>query len=350
MKETAPFRLYQAWKVLARLGLKLDEAGSLSRLGSARRIFQRGIRDGSFGPDVLLDFNPTKFGSGVKVWPSISFLNPFELRPTLIERCCLMVSLLLRDVPRRALQAVGLGWTVKSNTQGARVFFWNPYSMFHFAIAEVVGICEITVLTPEYPLPSGNPKVVGPKVVGEIYGLEKDQFRAMDIPHSFVREKPVLSLFLSKTTIHHARWSGWEEQRQVRKIEDRLVAFGTEMIRRGVETEFFLHYSERSREMVEQISYPIHEYVNLGESLHSLSSRQICLTGASTISFKLASLGVPHAYVLTVGEGEDTPYLNWSRQQENVLDVEASDDDWVACLWQWYPKVAAEILLCAIDR
>ena len=298
---------------------------------------------------LLVDFNPGKLEAAAQVWPELSFLNPFELKPTPTERFALVVSLLLTDIPRRAMQAVGLAFTVRANVGKSDLFLWNPYSMFHFAMAEVASVSGLTILTPEYPLPSKRSKIVCPEVIGQIYHLKDDEYTPIEIPHTFVRDDPILGIYLTMTTIQHEGWSAWAEQRQIRRIEDRLVAFGLEMAGRGVRTEFFLHYSERSEEALRKIPYEIRDLVNLSDSLNSLSSRQLCLSGASTVGFKLSSLGLAHAFVLTVAEGEVTPYVTWAKDQDNVLDVDASDAEWVASLTKCFPEAASEVLLPSPD-
>lgn len=342
--------LFHSWRRLVELGLSLDSSGSLSRLGTIRRMVSGRQVTRVSGTRLLVDFNAGKLEPASKIWPRLKFLNPFDLRPCWVERFLLAVSLLLTDVSRRSLQAIGVATTLRSRLAvGTKVYLWNPYSMFHFAVAELNEVDEISIFTPEYPIPSRVKNVTGPKIIGSIYGLDEEMFVPLPVAHSFAREDSVLAIYLTKLEIEKDVWSGWAEHRQIRRIEDRLVAFGLEMSRRGVRTEFFLHYSDRSDAGLAALPAEAHELVNLGDSLRMLSSRQLSLSGASTIGFQLSSLGIPHAFVLTVGEGEQTPYVSWAKEQDTVLDVDASDDDWVACLTKCFPGVATGVLLDSRD-
>ena len=94
------------WRHLVRLGLSLDSAGSLSRRGTIRRMASRRPAVQVLNTRLLVDFNEQKLESASQIWPGLSFLNPFELRPSWTERLLLAGSLLLPDVYRRSLQAL----------------------------------------------------------------------------------------------------------------------------------------------------------------------------------------------------------------------------------------------------
>lgn len=337
-------KLLNSWNRLRRHGLTLDSAGSLSRAGTLRRIVSLLPLLQNAASPLLVDFNPSKLKPATELWPKITFLNPFEVRPCLLERVLLAVSLVLLDVPRRALQAIGIGITLRRAVPtDTKVCIWNPYSMFHFGVAEMIGVVEVSVLTPEYPLPRRVKRIHGPEVIRSIYGLDESIFVPIEIEHSFVRDDVVLAIYLTKTEVSQRRGTGWAEHRQIRRIEERLIAFGVEMSRRGVRTEFFLHYSDRTDEALARLPAELGQLVNLGDSLRTLSRRQIGLSGVSTIGFQLSSLGIPQAFVLTTAEGEQTPYITWARDQDNVLDVELSDDEWVLQLSRCFPDAASAV-------
>ena len=216
--------------------------------------------------------------------------------------------------------------------------------MFHFAIAELTDVEEVVIMTPEYPIPDGAKKIRGPEIIQSIYQLDEAMFDPIPVVHSFARSDPLLAIYLTKLNIEKSGWAGWAELRPIRRIEDRLIAFGLEMSRRGVRTEFFLHYSDRSDAGLTCLPAEVRHLVNFGDSMRMLSRQQISLSGASTIGFQLSSLGLPHAFVLAVAEGERTPYVSWAQAQDTVLAVNASDDDWVSCLLRCF-DVASEVLL-----
>jgi len=293
---------------------------------------------------VLVDFNIGKLESASKVWPNLSFLNPLEVRPCFRERLLLFISLFLSDVPRRALQAIGVGVTLRHVVPpGTTVCLWNPYSMFHFGVAEVVGGVEVAIFTPEYSLPRAVKCVRGPEVIRSIYNLDGSIFVPISIEHAFVRDDALLAIYLTKLDVNQGSGSGWAEHRQIRRIENRLIAFGLEMYRRGVRTEFFLHYADRSDEGLSRLPAEARQLVNLGDSLQTLSRRQIGLSGVSTIGFQLTSLGIPQAFALTVAEGERTPFLLWARGQETILDVDSPDDVWMLQLLRCFPEPAQAV-------
>lgn len=337
--------LQSAWRELVQLGLQVDSAGSLSRLGSMRRLLLPGQKADGFDGRVLVDYNAGKLAAARDVWSDISYVNPFNVRPSQIERVCLLLSLFLRDVPRRALQAVGVAVTVGENKgQDASLFLWNPYSMFHFGIDEVLGSSGVVVVTPEYPLPRRAGSIIAPEVVREMYDMSDKVFEPMRIHHKFVRDDPLLAIYLSKLLPEKNGWVSYAEFRQARRIENRLVRFGIEMARLGVPIEFFLHYSERSKVGVNALPEGARPFANLADSLTSLSSRQIAISGSSTIGIKLASLGIAHAFVFTISDGERTPYTGWADSQPNRLDVGATDEAWVDLLYNRFPSEAAAVL------
>lgn len=343
--------LYFCWRYLRQIGFSLDSAGSLSRLGTLRRAVSRLSVLPKVGGLVLIDYNIGKLESASKVWPNLSFLNPFEVRPCFSERILLFMSLFLRDSARRALQATGVAVTVRRVIQpGTTVCLWNPYSMFHFGVAEVVGSAEVALFTPEYPLPRAAKCVRGPEIIQSIYNLDASIFVPTLTEHTFVCNDALLAIYLTKLDVNQGSGSGWAEHRQIRRIENRLIAFGLEMWWRGVRTEFFLHSSDRSDEGLSQLPPEVRQLVNLGDSLQTLSRRQIGLSGVSTIGFQLTSLGIPHAFALTVAEGEHTPYLLWARGQGTVLDVDSPDDVWMTQLFRCFPEASHAVFQFPDDR
>lgn len=285
------------------------------------------------------------------MWPDLSFLNPLEVHPCLSERVLLFLSLFLSDVPRRALQAIGVGVTLwHIIPPGTTVCLWNPYSMFHFGVAEVLRGVEVAIFTPEYPLPRAVKCVRGPEAVRSIYGLDESIFAPISIEHAFVRDDALLAIYLTKFDVNQGSGSGWAERRQIGRIENRLIEFGLEMFRRGVRTEFFLHYADRSEEGLSRLPAEARQLVNLGDSLQTLSRRQIGLSGVSTIGIQLTSLGIPQAFALTVAEGERTPYLLWARGQETVFDVDSPDDVWMLQLLRCFPESAQAVFDTPYNR
>lgn len=300
---------------------------------------------------ILVDYNEAKLVDGREIWTDISLLNPFDLRPTWMERAALLLSLGLRDTSRRALQAVGLATTVMANSQANTSFYlWNPYSMFHFGIDEVLGADEVAIFTPEYPLPRRCRVVVAPEVVQQIYGIPDRAFRSIEIPHQYVRDKPILAIYLTSSEESEVGWKAWAEHRQIQRIESRIIDFGLQMARRGVAVEFFLHYSERSVEKHFDRAEEFLKLVNFGDSLQTLSTQQISLCGASTIAFKLASIGVPHAFALVTSDGEWTPYTEWASVQPNLLEVDGTDEEWVGVLRRCFPSISDVVFGSALGR
>ena len=302
---------------------KLSVTGSLSRLGSIRRLLMMTKTTDLNGPYVVVDHNMNKFTAAKRHWPGCDFLNPYLIKPCLVERFLILIAVLVGTNLRLSLQAIGLGISVqKAIGENRTTVIWNPTQVFHHGISLTAERCECYLKSPEVPLLRKCEKFVGVKMIGAIYGLNAVQFTAHNVEHRVTSQQSRIGIYLSKLDRHDER-------------EARLLQFAEFLNAERKPFKIFLHYQDRTLPLHPKIANFPRGVVSLEDSLFALSSEQVSISAMSTIGLELASISKNHFFCIggspdVVGADRTvTPLYTFLSGQGHALRTSQGDHDWL---------------------
>lgn len=307
---------------LSLLAPKLSHKGSLSRLGNLRRLFMLTGSAYVRGSFVLVDHNRNKLAAAERYWMNCDFLNPYLIRPCLAERVLILMATLVGRNLRLSLQAVGIGLSVnKILGRNTTTIIWNPTQVFHHGIAVTATRTECYLKSPIVPLPRNCEKFVGVEAIGEIYGLDRVKFRAHEVDHNISSKCPRFAIYLTKLDVDNAK-------------DRRLLQFAKFLVANGQTVKIFLHYRDRKLPLHHKVKDFPPGVVSLEESLTSLSSEQISISGSSTVGLEISSILNSHFFC--IGSEPDvfgrnrtvTPFYTYLSRKVQVLRTSQSDEEW----------------------
>lgn len=297
------------------------ESGTLSRLGTLKRAIQlkrRGEERPCLGTDdVLVDFNERKLAEARRIWPSVNFFNPYLWPPTLGERMLLLCCLLLPKShfrPTQSLVTAFFGMRAISIDRG--IYLWNPYSIFHHAIAQVASVTRTYVHAPFYPLTSGEPIYWVNHATAEVLALPESRVELVNTEVRLVSNLRYAAFYLTKLDF---------ESSDEAKLIQLAVA-----VSKNHDVRIFMHPADSNRRAIERLPEPIRGFCCLEPSLMSVSGRQVGLSSVSTIGLELASAGLEHFFLLNCkdprGAAARSGLPDWARGLGRLLDSSASVD------------------------
>ena len=284
---------------------------------------------------VLLDANENKTPHANREFgEACERLNPLEVPLRCFPRLLLLGSLLL---PRR-LHQVAAAIVVASNLgrqlpQGIRCALYNPYHLLQYAIADVLPIDKVFHLAPEYPRLPNVRQAIACSAAHEILGYSPLERLLTIQPHTVIEDRAVIRVYLTQIL-------GLVERRE----EAALLDF-VRWVRVRVDTpvEIFLHYLDRNiSECDPRASTLFKEFgalVRRDNSLHSLSGRQVSVSGSSSIGYDLLSLDICHLMVFDADRrglsrnGTVWKAMSaWRLQRRDVASFDAPYLEWLEAL------------------
>jgi len=274
---------------------------------------------------LLIDYNERKLADASEVWGDVAFLNPYWLRPTLIERILLGISLFLPANTSTPLRAMAIAITVKKRvSKDAKRVAWNPYSVFHHAIIRLCDVQETYILSPKYPLPESKTSFVGHRVLQEIYSLENSRFRPRQQAIQLASSDQRVAFYFTKLSESDPR-------------EERLKEFALFLLKKGVPIVIYLHYVDRDGPEVQGLNPELVPSVRRAKSIEDISSRQISVSGVSTIGLELLSHDLAHFVCFgEVGDqssipfsSDSTPFRCWIKDHPRGLRRSLPNNEWV---------------------
>jgi len=242
---------------------------------------------------VVLDANENKIPHASREFDeACERLNPLEVPLGLYARLQLLGSLVF---PRRVHQ-VAAALVVASSLErklphGVRCALYNPYHLLQYAIADRIPIEKVFHLAPEYPRLANVQRAFACSAAHEILGYSPLQQRLTIQPHTVIDDHAVIRVYLTQIR-------GLVERRE----EAALLDF-VRWLRVRVDTpiEIFLHYLDRAIEETDPRAVKLFEefgeLVRRDNSLHSLSARQVSVSGSSSIGYDLLSSDICHLMV-----------------------------------------------------
>lgn len=295
------------------------ESGTLSRLGTLRRALQvkrRGSRPPCPGGEgTLIDFNERKLAEARRLWPFVNFFNPYSWSPTLGERTLLLCCLLLPKARFRSTQAlVTAFFGMRRISRNQSIYLWNPYSIFHHAIAQVSPVSDTYLLAPFYPLISGAPTYWVNDASAQVLGIPDDRVELINAEIRLVSNARYAAFYLTKLDF---------ESSDETILVQLAVALSV-----NYDIRIFLHPVDRNRRALARLPEPIRGFCSTEPSLMSVSGRQVGLSSVSTIGLDLASAGLEHLFLLNRkdprGAAARSKLPDWAHGVGRLLDASAS--------------------------
>lgn len=271
------------------------ESGVRSRFGTIRTVITRVAEKPQLpvGAALLVDHNPRKLSHAERVFGiALTLIDPLSVRHQWRWRFLLVLACGLpnrvREVATSMIHAANLRHYVRSDE---KVMLWNPYTLLHFAVDELL-VSEATYhLSASYPALRRARVAHGCSVALELLGYEQSRRVETLQPWSFERRDPVLVIYLSTLKDVAGHPSELSLLRATRAWRDKTV----------VPIEIFIHYSDRdTAEHDPQYAEFFREFGGLvsdRDSLVSSSVQQISLSALSTIGLDLLSMDIAHFVV-----------------------------------------------------
>lgn len=284
---------------------------------------------------VLLDSNENKIPHAEREFgESCERLNPLEVPLRLFPRLFLIGSLVLPGRLHQVVAVLAVASNIKRRLrQGIRFALYNPYHLLQYAIADCIAIEKVFHLAPEYPRFPNVQQAIACSAAHEILGYSPLQ-RVLTIqPHSVVEDHAVVRVYL--TQIQGLR---------TRREEAALIEFARWVRGRvNVPVEIFLHYLDReideSDPKARSLLQEFGTSVRRDASLHSLSSRQVSVSGFSSIGYDLLSSDICH--VMVVDEAREgtsragaagLQLSKWWATRRDVINFDAPYLQWLEAL------------------
>ena len=302
-------------KRLAALGDPATEAGCLSRFGALRRALS--LRRTAALPSILparstlVDFNERKLHAAREIWPGVTLFDPYGLQPRVSERFLILVAVLLPKALFQTLQVLTLGQTAAAHMpNGTEVKIWNPYSIFHHALAEQMGVNEIFLLAPFYPAPRGAHSYIGSNVCREVLNLSPEQFRITSPSVQVISDEVCIAFYPTKLDFDS-------------RDEEKLLQVALDLIGR-TSVRIFLHPSDSVNSTWSRIPDRLRSACTMLPSLDNVSSNQVGVSSVSTVGLHLASAGIRHYFLLGLDQPQGavarSSFPQWVVESNLLLD------------------------------
>lgn len=287
------------------------------------------------GSLVLLDGNDNKVAHAEREFGEpCERLDPLKVPLRSKARLLLLASLMLTGRLRVAASVLVLASNLRQQLpREARCSLYNPYHLLHYAIADVVPIEKVFHLAPEYPSLDGARHAIACSAAHEILGYRPEQQRLTLQPHTIVEDRPVFRVYLTQILVLVER-----------REEAALIEFARWVKGRSdVSVEIFLHYLDRdideSDPRARSLFGEFGMSVRRDASLHSLSSRQVSVSGSSSIGYDLLSSDICHVMVVDPDrhevpkEGEVGKRLaRWRAERADVITFDTVPLGWLEAL------------------
>ena len=314
-----------------------------SGLPRRMRLAVLALRSSDWSPDrlaierlVLLDANENKVPHASREFGEpCERLDPLEVPLAFYARLRLLGSLVL---PRRVHQ-VAAALVVASNIErqfphGVRCALYNPYHLLQYAIADRIPIEKVFHLAPEYPRLANVQQAFACSAAHEILGYSPLQQRLTIQPHTVIDDRAVIRVYLTQIL-------GLVERREEAALLDFVRWLRARV---DIPIEIFLHYLDRDiQETDPRASKLFDEFGDLvrrDNSLHSLSARQVSVSGSSSIGYDLLSSDICHLMVFD-SDNDEIPRSGvvwkelsaWRATRCDVVHFDAPHLEWLEALY-----------------
>jgi len=282
----------------------------------------------------LIDGNPKKKGYAERTFgESCTQVNPLGVRIDLRFRVLLLLATIL---PRQLMVVfVSLVFALNLRRQlptGSRLALYNPQHLLLWAVSEVLDVEMIFHLAPEYPRIRRVQCAYACTAAHEILGYPPENQRITIQPHTVIDSRPVIRIYLSQLAVLESHPEDAALIEFVRWVRERL----------DVSIEIFLHYTDRGAaecdpRIVETFSELVAN-IRRDDSLHTLSSCQVSLSGSSSIGYDLLSSNVCHVMAVDRNRWEvgaaGKRLASWRVSRFDVVDYESQYHLWLQALWR----------------
>ena len=284
---------------------------------------------------VLIDSNPKKRSHAERQFREpCTQVDPLSLRLGRRYKAVLLVATIL---PSRLMAVFG-SMAIALNLRDClsneyRIALYNPQNLLLWAVSEVREVDVIFHLAPEYPRIRGARVAHACSAAHEILGYPPECQRETIQPHTVVEDRPVLRVYLSQLAVY-----------PIFPEESAMIDF-VRWVRAlfDVPVEIFLHYVDRDATHIDQKTAALFSefgtLIRREDSLHELSSRQISLSGSSSIGYDLLSSNICHLMVVDRGRWETQRFGEtgcrmklWRDSRIDVVNFDSPYGEWLKAL------------------
>ena len=262
--------------------------------------------------DILVEYNLNKLEVSEKLFgKKLYFLNPNELIFPLRFRVFLFICMFLNEKYRNLIYCVLMHHTVKSVLNNdAQLYFWNPYSLWHYSFSFLKNIKTVYIHTCAYPLFDADHYYAN-VFVAKVYGLDKHEFNLVNPDHNYVDDSPTIKIYLTQLSFNP------QDENHLREFAKYLI------LEKKYKVLVYLHYLDRKRDLSETPIADIKESVSHEKSIDNLSKKQISFSAATSLGFELLSLGIDH-YIFHCESSQTPEFDNYAAQSDRFLKIDES--------------------------
>jgi len=262
--------------------------------------------------DILVEYNQNKLEASEKLFgKKLYFLNPNELIFPLRFRVFLFICMFLNGKYRNLIYCVLMHHTIKSVlNKDAKLYFWNPYSLWHYTFSHLKNTKSVYIHSCSYPLFDADHYYAN-AFVAKVFGLDKYEFNLVNPDHKYVDDSPIIKIYLTQLSFYS------QEENHLRDFAKYLIS------EKKYKVLVYLHYSDRNRDLSKTSIADIKESVSLEKSIDNLSKKQISFSATSSIGFELLSLGINH-YIFHCESSQTPEFDNYAAQSDRFLKIDES--------------------------
>ena len=262
------------------------------------------------GGNILIDYNKNKQKSfETMLGKKLYFFNPNKMSFPLIYRPFLLLSSLFNQKYRQIFYAYIMYHSVKRvlNPE-SNLFFWNPYTTWHFCFSFLGNRKNVYIHTCYYPLFKADFYYANRFIIN-LYGLENCDHHIITPKHRFVDEAAPVNIYFTQLTSEPL-------------AEKRLRDFARYLMARdNRRLKIYIHYLDRVKDLSSTSIADLDEVVSRENSMENLSKNQLSFSADSSIGFELLALGIDHYMFYT--EAAIKPELNdYARKSDRFISLD----------------------------
>lgn len=287
-----------------------EDIGKVSRKLLLYKVLHIGVNPKISSTDILVEYNPNKFEISEKLFgKKLYFLNPNKLIFPLRYRIFLFICMFLNQKYRNLIYCVLMHHTVKNILNNdAQLYFFNPYSLWHYTFSLLKNTKTVYIHTCSYPLFDADHYYAN-AFVAKVYGLDKHEFNLVNPDHNYVDDSPIIKIYLTQLLVDS------KEENHLRDFVKYLI------FEKKYKVLVYLHYLDRKRDLSETAIADIKDSISYEKSIDNLSKKQISFSAGTSLGFELLSLGINH--YLFHCESSETPELdNYAAQSDRFLRID----------------------------
>ena len=288
------------------------------------KILQIGKNKKITASDILLEYNQNKLIPAEKIFgKKLFFFNPDNLIVPIKFKLFLFIVLFLpqkyKDIVYALVLYQILSELIDSN---AKLYFWNPYSTWHYCFSMLDNYKAVYVHACAYPIFRAD-SYFSSKFILEVYSLDKFKYTELTPSHSFRDDRRAIKFYF--TQLPYAAKS---------KSENFLADFAKFLIKhkKRTDVEIYLHYSDRENKEIDiskTFLAGLENFVSFEKSLNNLSKNQLSFSAKSSIGFELLSLKINH-YIFVKDDLSISQYpelLQFIKQSDRFITISESFEE-----------------------